>query len=333
MSVNGASVYGTFASPFKMTPWGRCTRKDIPGGVRLYLHVFNWPASRKLEIPGCLNEPLKAYLLADPKMTELKTGRKDDALILSLPALAPDQVNSVVVLDLKGKLDLTDPPEILSGFDFFVDSIKVTLHYTLDGTNPTINSEEYSHPFTIYQSAFILARCFRSGNPVSGTGKKNIVKVTPYPASSIQYPGSSIQHPSPGISFRYFEGDWDSIPDFSKLNPVKSGEINNFIFTSRNQDERFAFVFQGLILIPSTDVYAFYTESDDGSKLFIDDKLVVNNDGLHGMKEQEGTIALKKGHHKIRVEYFEKTGSDDLRVSWRSNQFKKQVVPVEVLFH
>jgi hypothetical protein len=325
-----------------MTPWGRCTRKDIPGGVRLYLHVFNWPASRKLEIPGCLNEPLKAYLLADPKMTELKTGRKDDALILSLPALAPDQVNSVVVLDLKGKLDLTDPPEILSGFDFFVDSIKVTLqtgrenvqiHYMLDGTNPTINSEEYSHSFTIYQSAFILARCFRSGNPVSGTGKKNIVKVTPYPASSIQYPGSSIQHPSPGISFRYFEGDWDSIPDFSKLNPVKSGEINNFIFTSRNQDERFAFVYQGLILIPSTDVYAFYTESDDGSKLFIDDKLVVNNDGLHGMKEQEGTIALKKGHHKIRVEYFEKTGSDDLRVSWRSNQFKKQVVPVEVLFH
>ena len=342
MSANGESVYGTGASPFKMTPWGRCTRKDIPGGVRLYLHVFHWPESRKLTIPGCLNEPLKASLLADPRMTNLKIDRRDDALILSLPAKAPDPVNSVVVLDLKGKLDLTAPPEILSGFDFIVDSIQVTLQtgrenvqiqYTLDGTDPSIKSAVYSKPFIIHKSAFISARCFREGKPVSGTSKKNLLKVTPYPASSIQYPSPSIQHQSPGIIFKYFEGEWDSIPDFSKLNPVKSGEINNFIFTPRNQDERFAFVYQGLILIPSTDAYAFYTESDDGSKLYIDDKLVVNNDGLHGLKEQEGAIALEKGSHKIRVEYFERTGSDDLRVFWRGNQFKKQVIPTEVLFH
>ena len=339
MSVNGESIYGTMASPFKLTGWGRCTRKDIPGGVRLYLHVFNWPESRKLTIPGCLNEPLKAYLLADPKMTNLKIERKDDALILSLPALAPDPVNSVIVLDLKGKLDLTDPPLILTNFDILVDSMYVKLetnrenvqiHYTLDGTDPTNKSVMYSDPFIIHNSAVISARCFRNGNPVSGTSQKKLRKVEPLPAVvSFQASASGRQ----GILYRYYEGEWDSIPDFSKVIPVGRGELNNFVFTPRNQEERFAFLYQGLILIPSTDVFAFYTESDDGSKLFIDDKLVVNNDGLHGLKEQEGAIALEKGQHRIRVEYFEKTGSDELRVSWRGNQFKKQLIPTSVLFH
>jgi len=142
-----------------------------------------------------------------------------------------------------------------------------------------------------------------------------------------------VKNPEPGLSFRYYEGDWDSIPDFSNLTPAGEGKINDFLFTPRANQERFGFVYDGFILIPSDAVYTFSTESDDGSKLFIDLREVVNNDGLHALKEKEGTIALKKGYHRIRVEYFEKTGSDELRVSWRSNKAKKQPIPPEVLFH
>ncbi|RQW07490.1 alpha-L-fucosidase, partial [candidate division KSB1 bacterium] len=51
MSVNGESVYGTQASPFKQLDWGRCTQKAIGGDTRLYLHVFDWPDG-KLVVPG-----------------------------------------------------------------------------------------------------------------------------------------------------------------------------------------------------------------------------------------------------------------------------------------
>jgi len=333
MSVNGESIYGTMASPFKVTPWGRCTRKNIPGGVRLYLHVFNWPAD-KLVVPGCLNNITKAFPLSDHNKTPVPVERKDDAILVTLPTTLPDTFNTVIVLDLVGKLDLTNPPVIQSDFDCMVDSLSVKLvterenvqiYYTINGTEPTIKSIKYSIPFFVNKSGGVQARCFRNGKPVSGISAKTFRKVKPFLAT----PANS---PATGISFKYFEGDWDSIPDFSLLKPVKSGKINNFLFTPRVQEERFGFVYDGLILIPTDNIYAFYTESDDGSKLYIDLKEVVNNDGLHGLKEQEGIIALGKGYHKIKVEYFEKTGSDDLRVSWRSNVIKKQPIPDGMLF-
>jgi len=60
--------------------------------------------------------------------------------------------------------------------------------------------------------------------------------------------------------------------------------------------------------------------------------LVVDNDGLHGMYEEEGVIALAAGFHPIRVTFFEKTGGDGLKLSWKGAGMEKQVVPDGVLF-
>ena len=117
-------------------------------------------------------------------------------------------------------------------------------------------------------------------------------------------------NPVPGITYRYFEGAYDSLAQLKGERPVKEGMLDNFSFSPRQREEQFAFVYSGYIKIPEQSVYAFYSESDDGSKVYIDDILVVNNDGLHSMQERTGTIALNIGFHKIRVEYFERTGSE-----------------------
>ena len=141
-----------------------------------------------------------------------------------------------------------------------------------------------------------------------------------------------IEDLSPGIQYAYYEGDWDSLPDFSKLSPVKSGELANFDFSPRNEEEHFGFQYTGFIKIPADDVYDFYTDSDDGSQLFIDDQLIVDNDGLHSMHEEQGVIALAKGFHPIRVTFFEKTGGDGLKVYWKAIGMEKDTVPDGVLF-
>ena len=122
------------------------------------------------------------------------------------------------------------------------------------------------------------------------------MKVEPSPAvgSSVIANEAKQQHPASGISFNYFEGDWDSLPDFSTLNPLKTGTIKTVSLNPADQKEYYAFQFEGWIKIASSDVYAFYADSDDGSDLLIDGRQVVNNDGLHGMKETEGTIALEE---------------------------------------
>ncbi|GAB1510802.1 hypothetical protein JCM33774_28440 [Actinophytocola sp. KF-1] len=63
--------------------------------------------------------------------------------------------------------------------------------------------------------------------------------------------------------------------------------------------------------------YAFRLTSDDGSRLYIDDQLVIDHDGLHGETSKDGTIALAAGYHSLRVEYFEAGGEQVLRLGWR----------------
>ncbi len=70
--------------------------------------------------------------------------------------------------------------------------------------------------------------------------------------------------------------------------------------------------------------YTFSLTSDDGSKLYVDDQLVVNNDGIHGPATATGAINLLGqengaglGNHTIRVEFFEASGGGHLVVQWQ----------------
>jgi hypothetical protein len=200
------------------------------------------------------------------------------------------------------------------------------IRYTINGSDCDVKSPLFTHPLVLKTSVVISARCFRNGLPVSGIITKKFRKVE-------ANPGLNIVNPVPGITSSYYEGNWDSIPDFKKLNPVKEGISDNFSLEQKMAKEYYGFSFNGYILVPSNDVFAFYTDSDDGSILWIDGKKIVENDGLHGAKEVETAIALRKGYNQIRVDYFNKTGSDGLFVSIRSASMEKQGIPGRMLFH
>lgn len=130
-----------------------------------------------------------------------------------------------------------------------------------------------------------------------------------------------------GLSYQYYEGEWDNLPNFSALSPVSMGAVDNFTLEPRLRDDNYAFVFEGKINCPSNGTYTFYTSSDDGSKLYINGSQVVNNDGLHGSQERSGQRSLSAGKHNIRVEFFERTGGEALSVSWRGPGFSKRQIP------
>jgi len=99
MAVNSQSIYGAAASPIGKPAWGRCTAK----GNKLYLHVFNWPADGKLEVPLAGVQAAKAYLLADKKRAGLPVSGGQDKVIISVPNAAPDSIDSVIVLVMNNR--------------------------------------------------------------------------------------------------------------------------------------------------------------------------------------------------------------------------------------
>jgi hypothetical protein len=89
----------------------------------------------------------------------------------------------------------------------------------------------------------------------------------------------------------------------------------------------------GLLRAPRDGKYRFFTETDDGSRLWVAGILVVENGGDHAMTEQAGEVELKAGDHPIRIEFYENSGVAGCIVSWDPPGRGKEVIPEDVLFH
>ena len=124
------------------------------------------------------------------------------------------------------------------------------------------------------------------------------------------------------------------LPDFSTLSPYLTTSVAALNFSSTNgafansgRADNVGALFTGWIDIPEAGEWRLFTNSDDGSKLWVGDQLVVNNDGLHGMVEVGGTVALARGRHQVTVGFFERGGGAGLIVSWEGPGTAKEVVP------
>lgn len=79
-------------------------------------------------------------------------------------------------------------------------------------------------------------------------------------------------NPVPGVRVDYFEGDWDRLPDFSRLTPLRSGMATNLEILEPNRGYNFGLRFTGSLRIPSAGDYRFFVASDDGSRLTFEER-------------------------------------------------------------
>lgn len=335
MKANGESIYSTQASPFKNLPWGRCTQKKLTGGTRLYLHVFDWPLNQKIMVPGIGNRAIRAYLLSDPDQEELPLTAESGGISIQVPESAPSVINSVIVLDIEGDPAIYDAPEITAAAPIFIDETEVSMRknenlseirYTLDGAEPSASSLLYAGPVKVTKTTSINAACFKDGSAITGTTSLTVNKVIPTP-------GRQVQQVKPGLLFNLYRGEWDKVPDYNGLVPNLSGIATDFSLANKPADENFSIDYQGFIDIPTTGIYTLGLNSDDGSKLFVGEKLVIDNDGLHGAITKSADLALGKGLHSIRISYFEKSGGNALELLWKSSEGKSEPIPAAAFFY
>jgi hypothetical protein len=81
-------------------------------------------------------------------------------------------------------------------------------------------------------------------------------------------------------------------------------------------EDNFAAVFTGMLMVDVSGVYEFYTSSDDGSNLFVDNIKVVDNDGMHGTIKKGARMRLTKGLHFLKVTFFEAGYEASLKVTY-----------------
>lgn len=93
--------------------------------------------------------------------------------------------------------------------------------------------------------------------------------------------------------------DWSSTDDFGGIGDNFVSEVT------------------GNIDVPQDGSYTFRLTSDDGSRLRIDDQVVIDHDGLHGADPKDGTVTLTAGYHSLRIDHFDRTGGQNITLAWQ----------------
>jgi hypothetical protein len=114
------------------------------------------------------------------------------------------------------------------------------------------------------------------------------------------------------------------MPDFNALTPVDKGNVPDFDLSKiKHNETNYGVVYDGYINIPADGKYTFYITSDDGSKFYINNQFLIDNDGSHAFDEKSAEITLKKGLLPLRVEYFQGNYGQGLSVDFSSDKIAK----------
>ena len=235
------------------------------------------------------------------------------------------------------------------------------IRFTLDGSEPTRDSELYGNPFVLYfgpitdapeggEAATVSARAFMPGGRGGPTSRASFSRAQLIAAEEVDE-----ERLSGGLNYRYYEQGFASargllvaaavrpgvvealegpggppVPD--AIPPSRSGYASRIALAGSERERNFGLVFEGYINAPEDGVYTFYLTSDDGVVLVIGDRVVVDHDGLHGMTERSGAVALAEGFHPIALGFFQAGGAVGLDVSVRRDRGARGELPSDWLF-
>ena len=227
-------------------------------------------------------------------------------------------------------------PAITGDLHLFSDEAEVTMscrdedaliRYTIDGSEPSTNSQEYSGPFKIKESCIIKARAFKEGFQPSPEAF-----ITAHKA--FFYPVADRSGMKPGCRYTYHTANFRAVSQIEGDPSEASGFMKEPSVENAPDEDHFAYCFTGYIDIPEDGVWSFSLTSDDGSELWIEGERVVCNDGSHSPITATGEIPLRKGLHPYKLLYFEDYEGQELSWAWKKDGGKEyHRIPANRLYY
>ncbi|HXH60643.1 MAG TPA: alpha-L-fucosidase [Fimbriimonadaceae bacterium] len=211
------------------------------------------------------------------------------------------------------------------------DNHEAHIHYTLDGSTPTASSVLYRGPITIDKTTTVKAIAVYQGRK---SFEPAVQTFTHYSRSDLWHSIVFVRQPDPGIAYTYIEQGWQTLDQMKNAKTTATGvSTKGLDIGQRKRDEHFGFSFNGVFTAQKDGIYTFFLTSDDGSRLYIDGKRVIDNDGLHGMETKDGVAPLQQGYHQIRVEYFNATGGMGLKLEMQGPGIDRHEMTSEEFRH
>ncbi len=203
--------------------------------------------------------------------------------------------------------------------DFMVNSPlpDMKIHYTLDGSIPTTSSATLSAPVSISQPSLLKMALF---SPTGVRGEIYSLNFKPVEMKK----AVSVEKTQVGLNCGFYDKYYKNTKEIVG-NPDESFIVANI--KAPKESKSFGLKFDGYIDVPETGIYSFFFTCDDGGVLYIDDELVVDNDGQHSPVLKSGQAALEKGLHPFHLNFLEGGGGYTLKLQYTFNGSAPKDIP------
>ncbi|MCZ4245693.1 family 20 glycosylhydrolase [Pedobacter punctiformis] len=200
------------------------------------------------------------------------------------------------------------------------------LHYTTDGSTPVKSSKIYSGPLLINKPQQIKLAAFRpNGNPGE-------VYVINYERQAYQKAITSNGFQK-GLKFSYYPKYYKSVTKIKETDRTDSAITAKIDIPVKEKAPSFGTKHTGYFYAPQDGIYTFYLKADDGSNLYMDQKLLIDNDGLHSAIEKSAQIALGKGYHPFELLFIEGGGGYTLQLEYSVGDGKRKPLSESDFYH
>nr|WP_294895211.1 family 20 glycosylhydrolase [uncultured Pedobacter sp.] len=207
------------------------------------------------------------------------------------------------------------------------------IYYTIDGYQPNETTDLYTQPFTVnvpkgeYRPVKSIV--------ITPSGKRSVVTTTILRnMDALKADSVSRNLKQGGLKFYYVPGHFKYTTEIDTSLATQTGIASQISFAKLpNKAREYGLVFNGYINVNENATFEFSLYSDDGSRLYIDDELVIDNDGNHARYEKSAGVNLQAGLHKIKVAYFDDGPGSTLKVSVKGTDDKKIEIPSVMLFN
>ncbi len=368
MNINGEAIYNT--TRWKTaSQWseGRRDYTDRGGDVMLKLTVNPDPGFAVKEVFYTYNEKTNTLYAIFPRypdnrkitlnnielpkgtnVTFLSTHEKviwaidgNDTQI-ALPGYNPNKIKApyAYVLKIENFGKYIPKPKIKIEYvkNLLQPTVSITaapgasIVYALDHAEAKSNTAwtPYQKPMTFNNTTILRVKAISSAKDATLPSEEVEVTAAKYD----WMPASKITKAEPGINYSYYEpsGKID-MTLFDQLQPKSTGVTEVINNSKKQRPDKFGLKFDGFLKIEKDGLYELVLESDDGSKLWLDNLELINNDGDHGSAEKSAKALLRKGLHTIRIYYFDSGGGNELRFKIRPEGGTKEEVKPQMIWH
>ncbi|XHR29840.1 MAG: PA14 domain-containing protein [Chthoniobacteraceae bacterium] len=161
----------------------------------------------------------------------------------------------------------------------------------------------------------------------------DLIQVTLPDASKVQYDYQHLPLVGSGLTGNYYSDMTLTTKVFTRTDASINFDWGTGSPDSSVPADKFSARWTGVVVPLYSDAYTFYTKSDDGVRLWVNGKLIVDSWVDQGSVEHSGTITLTAGQkYDIQVAYYENGGGASVSLSWSSAHQSKQIVPTSQLF-